>query len=303
MSTLRLELPDSFDFSLSIERNVFGIGDLHVAQTDAGPVVYRAFWRSGQPIAVKVCADRDQRLLRVETAEDLSQQEGHDIEAQIRHWLDLDSDYARIQDYFGADPAMKSVINALVGLHLQRDMHPFASLVRMMIGQQVNVAFATSLTNRLIDLAGRFVVWDGLKLPVFPTAAEVAAVSVDELRRLQFSSRKAEYIVQLAQMVDDGAIDLSADHLQAMDDDQAVEYLCQIRGVGQWSAQCCLLFALGRPDVFPALDVGLLDALARMYGVVRPSAKEAVQMVEKWSPYRSYAAHFLWCGRRMLGKG
>ncbi|GMA60129.1 DNA-3-methyladenine glycosylase [Alicyclobacillus fastidiosus] len=303
MNTLRLELPDSFDFSLSIERNVFGIGELQVVQTDAGPVVYRALWRQGEPVATKVCVERHQSTLLVETADALSLEEARDVESQIRHWLDLDSDYARIRDYFGADTTIRPVVDSLSGLHLQRDIHPFAALVRMMIGQQVNVAFATTLTNRLIHLAGRYVVWDGMTIPVFPMASEVAAVSVDELRRLQFSSRKAEYIVQLARMVDDGSIDLSADHLQTMDDDQVVEYLCKIRGVGQWSAQCCLLFALGRPDVFPALDIGLLDALARLYGVARPSAKEAARMVEKWSPYRSYAAHFLWCGRRMLGKG
>ncbi|WP_206917256.1 DNA-3-methyladenine glycosylase family protein [Alicyclobacillus suci] len=300
MHRLEVDIPASFDFASTVRRNIFGIGDVKVLGTVEVPVVVRAFWIADEPIGVRIYVDKQAEKLIVETEDAKATKH---LLPLVRHWLDLDTDYEMAMSWLCQDPVLEPVVHALRGLYLQRDVDSFCCLVRMMIGQQVNVAFATTLTNRLIELVGRKVAIGCETLAVFPRAADVARLSVDTLRSLQFSERKAQYIVNLAKMVVDGQIDLRADKLDCLEDEELIAYLGQIRGVGRWSAQCCALFSLQRPDIFPAQDVGLLDAIGRLYGGVRPSIEQAADMAQAWSPYRSYAAHVLWCSRRRFETG
>ncbi|EPZ43312.1 DNA-3-methyladenine glycosylase family protein [Alicyclobacillus acidoterrestris] len=300
MHQLEVDIPASFNFASTVRRNIFGIGDVKVLGTAEAPVVARAFWIADEPIGVRIRVDKQAEKLIMETEDEKGAKQ---LLPLVRHWLDLDTDYEMAMSRLCQDPVLKPVVHALRGLHLQRDVDSFCCLVRMMVGQQVNVAFATTLTNRLIQLVGHKVDIGCETLDVFPKASDVARLSVDTLRTLQFSERKAQYIVNLAKMVADGQIDLSANNLDWMEDEDLITYLCQIRGVGRWTAQCCALFSLRRPDIFPAQDVGLLDAIGRLCGGVRPSIEQAADMAEAWSPYRSYAAHILWCSRRHLETG
>lgn len=155
------------------------------------------------------------------------------------------------------------------------------TLLRAIVGQQVSVAAATAVWNRLEDFLG-----EGL-----PPDRLVSA-SFDELRACGLSRQKQGYARSLCELVLSGAVDF--DSLPA-DDEEAISTLTQIRGVGRWSAEIYLLFAEGRPDIWPAGDLGVQAGLHKILGLSeRPGEKAARALAEDWRPHRGAAAIFTW---------
>lgn len=186
-----------------------------------------------------------------------------------------------------------ALIDRLYGLRPIQDADLFESMVKVIIGQQLNVQFAATLVERLVNLGGDVVEWNHLLLPVFPSPEQVAAWSTDDLRSRSFSQRKAEYVIDFARAVVDARVDL--ERLWEMTDDQIYEELVPLRGIGRWTVECFLLFGMGRPDVLPAADIGVQNAVHKLYGMEqRPKEDEVRQLAEPWSPWRSYATYYLW---------
>ncbi|HEX6922918.1 MAG TPA: DNA-3-methyladenine glycosylase [Bacillales bacterium] len=166
----------------------------------------------------------------------------------------------------------------------------YRALMKSIVHQQLNMRFANVLTERFTKTYGfqQQGVW------FYPQPEKVAEIPVDELRKLQFSQRKAEYVTDTAKMIVGGQ--LSLDGLRNMDDDEALKTLVKIRGVGSWTAESVLLFGMGREDLLPAGDVGIQNAVKSLYGYVdKPKLKKLRELGEKeWSPFRSYASLYLW---------
>jgi DNA-3-methyladenine glycosylase II len=171
---------------------------------------------------------------------------------------------------------------ALIGPPPPRDRPPgFASLLRAIVAQQVSSASAAALWARLIAAID----------PMGPEA--VARLDVDALRKLGLSRPKALYAQGLARDILERRIDL--DLVPTLADEDAIAHLIQIKGIGRWSAEVYLLFALGRPDVFPAGDLALAIAMQRLKRLRRrPEPKRLIKLAEPWRPYRGAAAQFLW---------
>lgn len=180
-----------------------------------------------------------------------------------------------------ADPALASAI-AAVGLPPQRERPPgFASLARIIVGQQVSTASAVALWARLTGGIDPF------------TPERVLARTADELRLLGLSRQKAAYTLGLAQEIAEGRLDL--DRLHGLEDEAAILELTRIKGLGRWSAEIYLLFALQRTDIWPAGDLALQVGMQRLRGLrKRPDPKRMIKLAEGWRPYRGAAAHFLW---------
>ena len=179
------------------------------------------------------------------------------------------------------DPVIAEAL-ALIGLPPPRDRPPgFGSLLRAIVGQQISTAAAMAL-------------WARLAAAVDPITPEtIACLDVDALRALGFSRQKAAYALGLARDILEGRVNL--DSLPQLDDEAAIEHLTQIRGIGRWSAEVYLLFALGRPDIWPAGDLALAVAMQRLKRLRRrPDPKRLIRLAEPWRPYRGAAAHFLW---------
>ena len=171
---------------------------------------------------------------------------------------------------------------AEIGPPPSRERPPgFASLLRAIVGQQISAAAAAALSTRL-----------GAALdPLSPEI--VARLEIDALRKLGLSRQKALYAQGLARDVLERRIDL--DLVPSMDDEAAIAHLIQIKGIGRWSAEVYLLFALGRPDIFPAGDLALAIAMQRLKRLrKRPDPKRLAELVEPWRPYRGAGAQFLW---------
>jgi DNA-3-methyladenine glycosylase II len=125
-----------------------------------------------------------------------------------------------------------------------------------------------------------------------PDLALLLAASDEELRAAGMSRQKSGYIRSLAELVISGELDLDA---LPSDDEEAVAQLVQIKGIGRWSAEIYLLFAEGRPDVFPAGDLAVMVEIGRLLGLDgRPSEKQVREIAERWRPYRGAAAVLAW---------
>lgn len=156
----------------------------------------------------------------------------------------------------------------------------FTSLCRSIISQQVSVAAANAIF-------ARFQTATNLK------PALAAALDEDMVKTIGLSRQKAGYLKDLAQhFVDDPAV---YNHLDKQSDDQVVQELTDVKGIGVWTAQMFLMFTLARPDVFAPDDVGLQHAILKLYNLeTLPPKKQLAIFAEKWQPYRSVASLHLW---------
>jgi DNA-3-methyladenine glycosylase II len=157
----------------------------------------------------------------------------------------------------------------------------YATLMRTIVGQQVSVAAAASMWRK-------FEAHIGPDLPV----EKVLESDFDELRACGLSRQKQGYMRSLCELVVTGGLDFDA--LPA-DDEEAIARLTQIKGIGRWSAEIYLLFAEGRPDIWPAGDLAVQAGLAKLLELeARPSEKACRDMAEAWRPHRGATAIFTW---------
>lgn len=157
----------------------------------------------------------------------------------------------------------------------------YATLLRTIVGQQVSVAAASSVWNKLETLLG-----EGCPPEI------LLSKDFDSLRACGLSRQKQGYARSLAELVVSGV--LKFDNF-ADDDEEAIAQLTQVKGIGRWSAEIYLLFAEGRSDIWPAGDLAIQASVGNMLGLaVRPSEKEMRIIAEDWRPYRGAAAVFAW---------
>ena len=157
----------------------------------------------------------------------------------------------------------------------------YRTLLRTIVGQQVSVAAASSMWRKLEKQLGE-------DMP----AAALLAAEFDELRACGLSRQKQSYARSLCELVVSGELDL--ENLPAGDED-AIAQLVRIKGIGRWSAEIYLLFAEGRPDIWPAGDLAVQAGLGRILGLPeRPSEKETRALAEDWRPHRGAVAIFTW---------
>ncbi|GAA0450481.1 DNA-3-methyladenine glycosylase [Alkalibacillus silvisoli] len=206
----------------------------------------------------------------------------------IRNLFQWDRDLQDVLDFFEeSDLARLFYIDP--GTPIVRDFHLYDSLMKVIIHQQLNMKFAYTLTTRFVQKFGEQS--DGAWF--YPNPETVAKLDYQDLRGLQFSQRKAEYIIDTSRLIANGELDLQS--LSKKSNDQVMKELGKVRGVGPWTVQNWLLFALGREDLFPAADIGIQNALKKVWTrEEKPKKDEIEKAAQKWSPYRSYAALTLW---------
>ena len=157
----------------------------------------------------------------------------------------------------------------------------YRTLLRTVVGQQVSVAAAASVWRKLEDLLGESMIPEGL-----------LAADFDTLRACGLSRQKQGYARSLAELVASGELDLM--DLPA-DDEEAIAQLVRIKGIGRWSAEIYLLFAEGRPDIWPAGDLAVQAGIGKILGLPeRPSEKATRELAEAWRPHRGAIAIFTW---------
>ncbi|RYE03653.1 MAG: DNA-3-methyladenine glycosylase 2 family protein [Sphingomonadales bacterium] len=181
----------------------------------------------------------------------------------------------------GIEPAIAAGL-ARAGYPEPRLRDPgYETLLRTIIGQQVSVAAAASIWKKLEAGVGDLT-----------NPAIVAAASDETLRAAGLSRQKASYARSLAEEVSSGRLDL---HNLPADDEEAIAQLTKVKGIGRWSAEIYLLFAEGRPDIWPAGDLAVQIEIGRLLGhAERPNEKVTREIAEAWRPHRGAAAIFAW---------
>ncbi|MBY6037856.1 DNA-3-methyladenine glycosylase [Fictibacillus nanhaiensis] len=212
---------------------------------------------------------------------------------RIQQLFSTELDLSPLYDHFSGHKELGPVLKRFRGLKLLTDTDLFESIVKIIIGQQVNLTFAGTLTERLIERAGQTVKVEGKEFQVFPTPKDTAKLTYDDLRILQFSQRKAEYIIDLARLISNGDSNLEA--LWNDTDEEVIHTLLPIRGIGKWTIECLLIFGMGRPDILPAADIGLRNAVRNIWQLEhQPTEEEVRQIAEDWKPWRTYITYYLW---------
>jgi DNA-3-methyladenine glycosylase II len=212
---------------------------------------------------------------------------------KIQQLFSTEVDLSPLYQQFSVHKELANVLKRFEGLKLLTDSDLFESIVKIIIGQQVNLTFAGTLTERLIQRSGEEVDVGGEIFQTFPEPESVAKLTYEDLRELQFSQRKAEYIIDLARLITDGKLDF--ENLWTMTDEEVIETLLPIRGIGKWTIECLLIFGMGRPDVLPAADIGLRNAIKQVWELgMQPSEEEVRKLAENWRPWRTYITYYLW---------
>jgi DNA-3-methyladenine glycosylase II len=221
--------------------------------------------------------------------------------ADVRHVCALDLDVAAFYRAAAVDPALGRLIPRLYGLRPTLSPEPFEMLVGSVCAQQVNLRFAFTVRARLVRRFGTPVSVNGQTVYAFPEPAALARVGVGELRRMQLTVRKGEYIVELAKRVVSSELDLAG--LAARPNEEVIAMLTSVRGLGRWTAEWFLARGLGRGDICPAGDLAVRKAFARFYNRGRDLSERAIRRrAAAWGPHQNLAVHYLLAGQRMEAK-
>mgnify|MGYP001470751662 CR=1 FL=1 len=169
---------------------------------------------------------------------------------------------------------------------LQKKKNIYLELCFSIMSQQLSIKVAAVFQKRFLGLYNNRV----------PTASQIAETPFETLRSIGLSNAKASYVLNVCRFfIEEKVTDA---RLYKMNDEAIINYLTRIKGVGKWTAEMILMFALGREDVFSADDLGIQQAICKLYALDASDKKimkqEMLRISSKWSPYRTYACRYLW---------
>ena len=188
--------------------------------------------------------------------------------------------------HISKDKKLKKLISAHKPYKLKKRKNISTWLCASIMSQQLSTKVADVIYQRYINL------YEGNE----PTAQQVLDTPFEKLRAIGLSNAKVSYVQNVARFEIESGLDPKK--LNKMSNDEVIDYLTQIKGVGRWTTEMLLMFALGREDVFAIDDLGLQNAMIKLYGLKNKNKKkfrmELVRISEQWSPYRTYACVHLW---------
>ena len=185
------------------------------------------------------------------------------------------------------DPVLADVIDRVGPCRLEprREGTHFDALVRSIVYQQLSGKAASTILGRVHALYG----------DRSPTPAELLATPDETLRAAGLSRQKLSYLRDLAAKAESGEVPLVAEQIDHLGDEEIIERLVRVKGIGRWTVHMFLIFRLGRPDVLPELDLGIQNAIRRAYRLRKqPGPKDVQRIGKRWTPHASVASWYLW---------
>lgn len=188
-------------------------------------------------------------------------------------------------DHLSKDEKLKALIEQHGNFRLKKQKHLYLYLCYSIMSQQLSTKVASVIRQRFIDLYGGE-----------PSPQQIVDTPFEKLRAIGLSNAKVNYVQNVAKF----EIEKGMDHktLSKMNNEEVIEYLTQIKGVGRWTTEMLLMFALCREDIFAIDDLGLQQAVTRLYDLKHRKKKILLEKITKisrqWSPYRTYACIYLW---------
>ena len=220
-----------------------------------------------------------------------------DLALQARFLWGLDDNAEGHYAAMASDPDIAPLLERFGSLRIARAPDMYEALLVTVIGQQVSVQAAQSIRRRLMRNMGTQVAAGIAPVEenyyLYPTPQQLIEADESALREQGVSKQKSAYLLEIADRAAAGELNCAA--FTALSDEDALERLCKIKGVGRWTAEIVLMRGLGRPDIFAAGDLGLQMAVQELRGMrERPSEKTLRDIAERWRGWRSYAAFYLW---------
>jgi len=179
----------------------------------------------------------------------------------------------------------KAISNLNYEIRPQLDIDIYHSLLSSIVSQQLSTKVVKIIWNRFSDLF----------VDRYPDAESLLAKEHEVLRGIGLSNNKARYVKNVAEFYLEN--NMSFDYLQAKSDDEIIEYLTQIKGVGKWTVQMILMFPMDRPNVFPVDDLGIQNSMKNLYEIDLDKKELKMRMNEiatNWDPYKTLASKYLW---------
>jgi len=183
-----------------------------------------------------------------------------------------------------SDPVLKVIIEGIKLREVTVTRGPFEALVEAIVSQQLSVKAADTIFARFVALTpGR----------TFPSPRVIIKMPVAKMRTCGLSKMKVSFIKDLARKTLDGSLNFKT--IDTLSDEEVIEHLTSVNGIGRWTAEMFLIFSLRRDDVFSYGDLGLRNALHRAYKIKRPlTPRQAEKITARWKPYRSLGSRYLW---------
>lgn len=183
------------------------------------------------------------------------------------------------------DKKLAPVIAASGPCRIRPHQDHYGELVSNIVGQQLSTKAAYAIWQRVLDLFGS----------KMPTPQQLLKIDGQKLRDVGLSWAKVAYVKDIARNILDGRLDM--EHIATMPNDQLIEQLTAVKGIGEWSAHMYMMFGLGRLDILPTGDLGIRKAIQKLYGLKSlPNAAKIITIANKnkWHPYESVASWYLW---------
>ncbi|UUZ79190.1 DNA-3-methyladenine glycosylase [Paenibacillus sp. P26] len=291
--TLSIPVPEAFSFDEALI--YLTRSPLECLHQVADRKVYKSLELQDGPVLIEIseAGDSSVQLRRVD-GKPMSPTAWEAAADYVRDWFDLRTELTPFYRMAETDPLLGKLAADYYGLRIIGVPDLFEALCWAVIGQQVNLAFAYTLKKRLVETYGRQVMWNGHAYWLFPQPQDIAAARVDDLRKLQFTGKKAEYVIHIAGLMESGA--LSKESLMTSGDfDTAERTLTSIRGIGPWTAHYVMMRCLRLPAAFPIGDAALHNALKERLNLPgKPSHDEIRVIFAPWKYWEAYAVFYLW---------
>jgi DNA-3-methyladenine glycosylase II len=289
--SLYIPLPKEFSFQevlLYLSRSSIEI--LHYLE---GEKVYKLLHVEEQMILLEISQKDDDTLqIRFVDKKPSSEHAKIYVVQYIREWLDLDTELHQFYDLVKNDKILDTLITRYHGLRIVGIPDLFEALCWAVIGQQINLTFAYTLKRRFVENFGRSYEWNNRSHWIFPEPSQLNDQSIQQLRQLQFTQRKAEYIVGIAKEIVNGNL---LKKTMITDLQKAEQQLLAIRGVGPWTAHYAMMRCFRNPSAFPIGDVGLHNALKHLLlRDEKPKLDEIKKIFMPWKNWEAYAVFYLW---------
>lgn len=295
--TVLLQPAAPFDFELTAGYHTYFQGRSGADNLDNG--IYRRLLDLDGRLAlssVRSTGSVDSPELSIELrGEELTASDGEEVVEQVGWLLGAKQELAPFYALSESDSALSGLVRQFRGLHLPRTATLFEALTLAILGQQISASVARMMRMLLIERFGTQAEFDGVAYHAFPRPEAILSSSVEELRTLKLTQRKAEYVYGIAAAV----LEPCWAEVWELPDDEFVRRLTALRGVGHWTAQWALVRGLARPDALPLGDLALRRGVSRLLrdGEAVNDA-EVERLAERWRPWRSYATAYLFAAMR-----
>ena len=279
----KIVIPGPYNFDFALER--LAMDPLHIVNIEERTVKVPIYGDKPEVALVKALGTIDEPMFFIQGENNETKKTVLQTLTRIFRW---DVSLQPIYDHF-QQTILRDIFSKHRGTPIILDFTPQETLMKAILHQQINMKFAISLTENFVKTFG----FEKDGVPFYPKPESLSSLTVDELRPLKISQRKAEYLIGLATKLASGELNL--EQIATYHDEDIIKTLVKIRGIGPWTSQSFLLFGLGRPNIFPYGDIGIQNSLKNLLGMDRkPTKEEMEKLTKEWEPFLSYAAFYLW---------